>query len=64
MSGNEELPGNTARKTQTTQKCRQVDMASQGDNHSTAKSGPDFPLFVAGHNHISQAQVLQVFKAL
>lgn len=64
MSGNEELPGNTARKTQTTQKCRQVDTASQGDKHSTAKSGPDFPLFAVGHNHICQGQVLKAVKAL
>lgn len=53
MSGNEELPGNKARKTQMTQKGRQVDMAGQGDKHLTAKLGPDFPLFAEGHSHIS-----------
>lgn len=49
MSGNEELPDSKARKIQVTQKGRQVDMASQGDKHSTAKPGPDFPLFTKGH---------------
>lgn len=57
MSGNEELPNNKARKTQMSQKGRQVDMVSQGDKHSIAKSGPDFSLFAKGHNYISQGQV-------
>lgn len=64
MSGNEELPGNKAKKTQMTQKVRQVDIASQSDKHSTAKLGPDFPLFAKAHNHIRQDQVFKALKAL
>lgn len=64
MSCNEDLPGNKARETQMTQKGRQVDMAGQGDKHWTAKSGPDFPVFAEGHNHLSQGQVLKALKAL
>lgn len=64
MSGNEELLSNKAKKTQMTQKSWQVDMARQGDKHSTAKSGPHFPLFAEGHKHISQGQVWKALKAL
>lgn len=45
MPGNEDLPLDKAEKTQKTQKCREMDVAGQGDNLIQQQSGPDFPPF-------------------